>query len=74
MVKRPLDPDGQLHRKANASRWDVTPGRFAVVLESSVAHAFPDASAGPLSPVALAKGEAADQRVPVKSMSRSRLS
>ena len=49
MVKRPLDPDGrgQLHRKANASRWDVTPDRFAVVLESSVAHAFPDAPAGP---------------------------
>jgi RNA polymerase sigma-70 factor (ECF subfamily) len=62
MVKRPLDPDvlGRLHRKANASRWGVTPDRFAEALESSVAHAHPDAPAGRLSPVALAKGEAVE--------------
>jgi RNA polymerase sigma factor (sigma-70 family) len=49
MVKRPLDPDvlGRLHRKANASRWSVTPDRFAEALESSVAHALPDGPAGP---------------------------
>jgi RNA polymerase sigma factor (sigma-70 family) len=63
MVKRPLDPDvlGRLHRKADARRWDVTPERFAVVLESSVAHAFPDATTEPLSPIALAKGEAVER-------------
>lgn len=32
----------RLHRKANAARWGVTPERFAAVLESSLAHAFPD--------------------------------
>jgi RNA polymerase sigma-70 factor (ECF subfamily) len=49
MVKRPLDPDSLdgLHRKANASRWGVTPDRFAAALESSVAHALPEAPAGP---------------------------
>jgi RNA polymerase sigma-70 factor, ECF subfamily len=31
----------RLHRKANAGRWGVTPDRFAVALESSIAHAFP---------------------------------
>ncbi len=65
MVKRPLDPDllGRLHRKANASRWGVTPERFAEALESSVAHALPDAPAAPLSPVALAKGEAVERHL-----------
>jgi RNA polymerase sigma factor (sigma-70 family) len=47
MVKR-LDPDalGRLYRKANASRWGVTTDRFAEALESSAAHAGPDAPPG----------------------------
>lgn len=35
----------RLHRKANAERWAVTPGRFAAVLESSLSHAFPPGTA-----------------------------
>jgi len=62
--------------RARSFSWSQTARDMLAVYHraAGVTAPAPSSARVDLSPVALAKGESGDQRVPVKSMSRSRLS